>query len=119
MVVESIKEGKIASEVTPREWASSGATGLWYIGAIALALGVQHTGLIPETAAPTAIVIATLAGLGQVICGIIELKRGDAIRGNLMLIFGIAFCWMYLGLAELVNAVFHRVVLPLGTPLIK
>jgi len=73
------------------KWASSAPVGFSAFALVCLVIGLSLHGLIPKENLPVFFALLTAGGLAQIIAGVIELKRGIATRGNLLMTFGTLF----------------------------
>jgi len=73
------------------KWASSAPVGFSAFALVCLVIGLSLHGLVPKENVPVFFALLTGGGLAQIIAGIIELRRGIATRGNLLLTFGTLF----------------------------
>jgi len=91
------------------KWASANALGMCAFAMITMILWMYFLGLIPKENTAILFAICVSGGIAQIIAGIIELKRGVGVRGNLLTAMGCLFM-LIPGLS------FLMIVLKLGTP---
>lgn len=73
------------------KWASPAPAGFSAFALVCLVIGLSLKGLIPKENVPVFFALLMGGGVAQIVAGIIELKRGVATRGNLLLTFGTLF----------------------------
>ena len=90
-------------------WASAAPLGFAAFAMITLILWLQFWGALPKENAPIIFPICLAGGIAQIVAGMIELRRGVGVRGNLLAAMGCLFM-LAPGFA------FLMVSLKLGTP---
>ncbi len=90
-------------------WASAAPLGFAAFAMITLMLWLQFWGALPRENAPIIFPICLAGGIAQIVSGMIELRRGVGVRGNLLAAMGCLFM-----LAP--GFSFLMVALKLGTP---
>jgi len=73
------------------QWANPGAVGLWALGIVLMVLWADLIGLIDSKSAPIILGWIFVAGIAQTLCGIIELRNGSLLTGNMLTAFGLFF----------------------------
>jgi len=72
-------------------WAGTTATGYSAFTMVCLMIWLSLNGYVPKENVPIFFALLTAGSLAQIIAGIIQLKRGLATPGNLLLTFGTLF----------------------------
>lgn len=72
----------------PQIWTDPGAASLYAVAVITACLWAFGTGMVRSEAAPLLIPPMLSAGVTPLVCGIIDLKRGNIISGTLSMVFG-------------------------------
>ena len=91
------------------KWACANALGMCAFAMITMILWIYFLGLIPKENTAILFAICFSGGVAQIIAGIIELRRGVGVRGNLLAAMGCLFM-LIPGLSFLMT------VLKLGVP---
>jgi hypothetical protein len=73
------------------KWATPAPLGFAALALVCLGFGSSFLGWIPKENVPILFALGLGGGVAQIIAGIIDLKRGDAIGGNLLATFGCMF----------------------------
>lgn len=73
-------------------WANPATAGIVGLCTVVIPLSVLNLGWIPPEGAPLIIGWLIFGGLVQVICGIIEFKRGGLLFATPLLVFGLMLC---------------------------
>jgi succinate-acetate transporter protein len=79
----------MGKEVT---WANPATAGIIGLCTVVIPLAILNLGWIPSESAPLIIGWLLFGGLVQVICGIIEFKRGGLLFATPLLVFGLMLC---------------------------
>ncbi len=74
-----------------QQWASAAPLGFAAFAMITLVLWLQFWDVIPKENGPIVFPICLGGGIAQLVAGIIELRRGVGIRGNLLATMGCLF----------------------------
>jgi len=77
--------------VTEEKWASGAPLGFAAFAMITLMLWLQFWGILPKENAPLIFPICLAGGIAQILAGVIELRRGVGVRGNLLATMGCLF----------------------------
>ena len=72
-------------------WAGTTATGYSAFSMVCLIIWLSLNGYVPQENIPVFFALLTAGSLAQILAGIIQLKRGLATAGNLLLTFGTLF----------------------------
>jgi hypothetical protein len=72
-------------------WAGTTATGYSAFTMVCLMIWLMLNGYVPKENVPVFFALLTAGSVAQIIAGIIQLKRGLATAGNLLLTFGTLF----------------------------
>ncbi|RJX29114.1 MAG: hypothetical protein C4554_01295 [Dethiobacter sp.] len=73
-------------------WANPATAGIIGLCTVVIPLAILNLGWIPPESAPLIIGWLLFGGLVQVICGIIEFKRGGLLFATPLLVFGLMLC---------------------------
>lgn len=73
-------------------WANPATAGIVGLCTVVIPLAILNLGWIPSESAPLIIGWLLFGGLVQVICGIIEFKRGGLLFATPLLVFGLMLC---------------------------
>lgn len=73
-------------------WANPATAGIIGLCTVVIPLSILNLGWIPPESAPIIIGWLLFGGLVQVICGIIEFKRGGLLFATPLLVFGLMLC---------------------------
>jgi len=73
-------------------WANPATAGIVGLCTVVIPLAILNLGWIPRQSAPLIIGWLLFGGLVQVICGIIEFKRGGLLFATPLLVFGLMLC---------------------------
>ena len=73
-------------------WANPATAGIIGLCTVVIPLSILNLGWIPPESAPIIIGWLLVGGLVQVICGIIEFKRGGLLFATPLLVFGLMLC---------------------------
>ncbi len=86
------------------KWAGTGATGFAAFAMVCFTIFLSLTGSIPKENIPIFFALMTAGAVAQIVAGIVELRKGMATAGNLLLSFGTMFmlgpalCFLLAGL---------------------
>lgn len=73
-------------------WANPATAGIVGLCTVVIPLAILNLGWVPPAGAPLIIGWLLFGGLVQVICGIIEFKRGGLLFATPLLVFGLMLC---------------------------
>ncbi|OPY74975.1 MAG: hypothetical protein A4E65_03683 [Syntrophorhabdus sp. PtaU1.Bin153] len=76
---------------TGQQWSSAAPLGFSGFAMITLILWLQFLGVLPKENAPMVFPICLAGGIAQIVAGVIELRRGMGVRGNLLAAMGCLF----------------------------
>ncbi|MEN6617087.1 MAG: GPR1/FUN34/YaaH family transporter [Syntrophorhabdus sp.] len=79
------------SQETQQQWAGANALGMCAFAMITMILWLFFLGLIPKENTAILFAICFSGGIAQIIAGVIELRRGVGVRGNLLAAMGCLF----------------------------
>lgn len=77
--------------MSEQKWSSAAATGFSAFALVCFIIWLHLSGYVPKENVPVFFAILTAGAVAQVIAGVIELARGQTIRGNLLFTFGTMF----------------------------
>ncbi len=97
------------AQQSEQQWAGANALGMCAFAMITMILWIYFLGLVPKENTAILFAICFSGGIAQIIAGIIELRRGVGVRGNLLATMGCLFM-LIPGLSFLMT------VLKLGVP---
>jgi len=73
------------------KWAATGPTGFTAFSVVCFIIFLSLNGYVPKQNMPVFFAVLTAGAIAQILAGMVELKRGMATGGNLLLTFGTMF----------------------------